>query len=884
MGRQAVIRVALLALGVTLGFAVLGNPLFGWRPGLLELLGLYCGVAIIAGVFLWAFAKAEPLPVAGPDRGVDETPNRVARPEPPVSSNRMPAPPPLDRAIQGKPAGIAAEMQARRSAEAPPVAAKRAPEVHEPVALVECRPDALADLDLEWKVAPESRGRGEAIPPRLSVASVLPPLPSKVERPGRERRVGTHWQGLGDTVTVHGFVLANPLVYLSDGAPEPEEASCLDLRLRVGRPLEEPRGALGYYPSYAAITPNQRANYLTWLARNRTGPLDDIGYAFLFFYGLERRVLIDQADLSPVVKEVVRLLQLYTFSGSFDGYLSRFLAFCLARAGIATLKDKWFKAVFEQSRLRRDEDFLSVALAWFHDRGAPLPADWAMRLCRQDPRCARSVVIDRMPEQFEALFARTYGNAFGDGVQLRAAKRGRRLEYRAASPSLGHAWSGPTIAPVTLSDVLGIQSQFKGLADLWNRCIEELKPASRAVGKGLSITTREAFEALPVALRAEADHPDKERWDALVSDHTAEDGYALVGVAKLAPLHGLGSVTKLTVKQSQALATTAEQVGLVIEPDARLTRRSYGWEDVVALLRPEEGQSIAVDSRYLAASLMLELGLYVAAADGNIEESEVGQIAHFLEAQFRLEPADTRRLEALRRVFTAKPPSIAGLGKRLQETLTAEQRSGLCRFLTGIAAANGIIDRKEVAALRSAYRALQIPVEELDSLLKEFRRASQEPVELGGGVAQAGAGGPLPRRGPADGTEDLALDLGLLRRIMDETQQVATMLGEAMMQHNGFQPEGAVEEAIEASKPETSKPDPRFPELAGRFHGLLAELLGKSSWAPEELAALASRHPQARIGYIEWINDWSMERTGEPLLIEGDEGLLVQVNLIDEQQ
>ncbi len=108
--------------------------------------------------------------------------------------------------------------------------------------------------------------------------------------------------------------------------------------------------------------------------------------------------LVEQKDLSPIVKEVVRLLETYTFSGSFDGYLSRFLAFALARAGIETLKDKWFEAVFAKSRLQRDEDFLAVALAWFFKKNAPLPVAWAIRIARQDPRSPRSIVLDRLPD------------------------------------------------------------------------------------------------------------------------------------------------------------------------------------------------------------------------------------------------------------------------------------------------------------------------------------------------------------------------------------------------------------------------------------------------------------------------------------------------------
>ena len=158
------------------------------------------------------------------------------------------------------------------------------------------------------------------------------------------------WHGKGEKVSAGPFVLCDPLVYLSHGRPRDTEASCIDLTLPVERPTVEPRGSLGYYPQYAAISPGQRANYIRWLASGRTASLDDIGYAFLYFYGLERRLLVEQQDLSPIVKEVVRLLETYTFSGSFDGYLSRFLSYTLARAGIGTLKDKWFEAVFDKTR------------------------------------------------------------------------------------------------------------------------------------------------------------------------------------------------------------------------------------------------------------------------------------------------------------------------------------------------------------------------------------------------------------------------------------------------------------------------------------------------------------------------------------------------------
>src|SRR5581483_5446840 len=96
-------------------------------------------------------------------------------------------------------------------------------------------------------------------------------------------------------------------------------------------PTPEPKGALGYWPRYAAITPNQRANYLEWLAGGRASDLEDIGYAFIFFYGLERRLLMDNSDFDIVVREVSRLLSRYRLSNSFDSYLSSFLSYAVAR-------------------------------------------------------------------------------------------------------------------------------------------------------------------------------------------------------------------------------------------------------------------------------------------------------------------------------------------------------------------------------------------------------------------------------------------------------------------------------------------------------------------------------------------------------------------------
>ena len=88
---------------------------------------------------------------------------------------------------------------------------------------------------------------------------------------------------------------------------------------------------LHYWPEYGQIPPSSRAAYLMWLADGRSDPTGPVGYVFLFFYGLERRVLVDlgvdtsHAEIAAVAQEVRRLRSIYGSNRSFDSYAGAFL-------------------------------------------------------------------------------------------------------------------------------------------------------------------------------------------------------------------------------------------------------------------------------------------------------------------------------------------------------------------------------------------------------------------------------------------------------------------------------------------------------------------------------------------------------------------------------
>jgi hypothetical protein len=90
-----------------------------------------------------------------------------------------------------------------------------------------------------------------------------------------------------------------------------------------------PAPALPYWPSYARITPQNRYAYLAWLVGGKAQPDTDIGYVFLYFYGLERRLIADrpsQEEAGALIAEVQRLLSIYGRNHSFHGYATSLIA------------------------------------------------------------------------------------------------------------------------------------------------------------------------------------------------------------------------------------------------------------------------------------------------------------------------------------------------------------------------------------------------------------------------------------------------------------------------------------------------------------------------------------------------------------------------------
>ncbi|WP_336436020.1 TerB N-terminal domain-containing protein [Stutzerimonas stutzeri] len=140
--------------------------------------------------------------------------------------------------------------------------------------------------------------------------------------PANLNSANVRWLSAGETIEVAGENIPIGLIYVGEDKNRrngPSEPSLINPKLKVARGIVDISERLtSYWPSYDSISPEARRAYLQWLSSGRKAPHANIGYVFLFFYGLERRVFVDAktdqaaaADIPIIIAEVERLLSIY---------------------------------------------------------------------------------------------------------------------------------------------------------------------------------------------------------------------------------------------------------------------------------------------------------------------------------------------------------------------------------------------------------------------------------------------------------------------------------------------------------------------------------------------------------------------------------------------
>lgn len=551
--------------------------------------------------------------------------------------------------------------------------------------------------------SPKQPGLGSSPDPAQHTARTLPDLVALAAERGT---AATRWIAPGERVAIAGAAIPGGMIYVGskledvNGGVDP----CLiDPRLSVAAGASYTEHGMDYWPIYSAISPTARRAYLSWLADGRSHPEANIGYVFLFFYGLERRVIREHAQVSSeerglIEAELRRLLDIYgDGSRSFRRYATELLDWLALSQYSPRIYNDPIPAFPRTMELPL---YVRLALGQTALERVPVPAPLALAWARLDPNIGLRTPAVRCSGQFEQVFVQIYREVFGDGLQLPRNRSKLRFAYRPASGG----FQGQTI---TLSfgdtpDVTALTAPIKKLQEVVETATKALEPYSRFIGRNPEAAeSLEALLQLPVSL-----WPERPR--QALADLKERIGVGMVSASFLELQTALDAQAVLTRERALVLAKALESVDIGIEPDVLGGAKSPKPDDTLILFALPAGDlASSSDSHYKAAALTLQLAASVAAADGDFSAGEIALLRRQVQSWAHLSEGHNRRLLAHLRLLSLAPMSLASLKRKL-EPLDSSAKETLAVFMTTVAAADGSVSPKEIRLLESVYKALDI--------------------------------------------------------------------------------------------------------------------------------------------------------------------------------
>jgi uncharacterized tellurite resistance protein B-like protein len=700
------------------------------------------------------------------------------------------------------------------------------------------------------------------------------------------------WIPAGQKVEVAGYTLPMGMVYVgkrlsATNSENTPDACLINPNLPVLRhsPDYEGRG-LSYWSSYSQISGECRAAYLEWVANGRFDRTTNIGYVFIFFYGLERRVIHDIYttktaaidELDPIIAEVERLLKIYGNNGSFQSYATDFLEICyLLRS--------------PQRRYESHPPFrtsgwgmpctLQVALGQLVSEDRPISADWALSWYVHSEVQRLRTPATRCVEEFRQLFRLRYQQKYGEGLKVKPNKTRLKVSYRTASPSL----EDPEIvldAIRQLSDITALSAPLQKIQELITLCTDELEPYSRLLGRNPTAKgSQTAIALLPAELVDCYEGDDTKAFRQWLSQSIEQSDSGILSTKDL--LHRWNGADKLAKKEATLLSQFLEKQGYGIEPDIRFGGKALTAEGKVVLFRLSTDRISTASPEYTSATLLLYLAATVASADNVIETSEQAYLERHLESALDLSEPERLRLRAHLKWLLQENLSLRGLKSRL-EAVSSEQRQTIAQFLISVAGADGQVSAKEISILTKVYPLLGLDPQEVYSHIHQLSTSATpfpatEPVTVRpASPTQKGFVIPIISDTVSETVPDrsqsqkpgFALNPDLIATKKVESALVAAMLGDIFMDDD--------------PPPAPLSSEPGNSSIAGLdpAHSALVRQLGEQAvWSRDEFENLVAELGLMVEGALETINNAAFDRCDEALT-EGEDPIEVNSEILEE--
>ncbi len=720
--------------------------------------------------------------------------------------------------------------------------------------------------------------------------------------------VKADWIEPGKSVSVAGFDIPGGMVYVGTQLPtrgpyKKIDPCLINPKLRVDKIRPDYSGKeMGYWPSYSDISPGARAAYLEWLMGDRKDPNAYIGYVFLFFYGLERRVLTDlsalkiddSAELIQIVHEVERLLVLYPNSSSFQSYATRFVEVCKLMCGADSFAEA--KPVLENTSWQIPLG-TQVALGKMVAAGKPIPADWLLSWYVHSETTRLRTPATRCAKEFQKLLRLKYADKYGEGMVLKPNKRRLKVEYQPASSGFSH--SEIEIEIGDLPDVSVLTLPLNKLQVLVDECTDALDPYSRWLGRNADkYDAKAAVALLPVELIEDFENDEIRLLRQWLNQTLGNQSHQVISGKQILAWWTTVGTEKLTKKEATTLAQSFEKLGYGIEPDVRFGGKALKQEGQFILFKLPTEKIGTPSQAYSAAKILLHLATAIATADNVVDASEQQHLEAHLEMTLALSEAERIRLRAHLAWLLQEKLSLRGLKTKLSE-MTSDEKAGIANFLISVAGADGHISPQEIAMLSKIYPLLGFEADEIYSHIHNFSMSSSkthspvksatEPVTVRiAASVNRGFTIPVPTaddRIKKEATAGFDLDIADVQRKQAESAKVSALLSNIFEEDEDDSTEpGSESQTLESQTPENQTLAKSEDSVSGldTIHSVFLRILAQQpSWSRNALESKTAELSLLLDGALEVINDAAFDVCEEPLT-DGDDPIELDPNVLEQ--
>lgn len=703
------------------------------------------------------------------------------------------------------------------------------------------------------------------------------PLQAELQRessPASSRGRHQGWLPKGQSVTIAGRTI-DGMIYVG-GPPRIGSSnygqSCrayIDPSLSVARAGSDKNGDnLSYWPDYSSIPSVCRATYLDWLAGGRQDGTINPGYMFLFFYGLERRFLVDQPsdhEKQEIVAEVERLKALFSHNHSAQRYLGEFID--LARVAAMreiSLDDPALKQAILGNRSWDLPFSLKFALGGIITNGNALNAEWVYLWLMCHPERRLRTPAERCGEEFKALFKLKFDALYPDGLKVRTPRKLLKMDYRAASSEFSCSVS-PSTGDAAIPDVSGLRSPVQKAQKIADEAMDELDKFSRYLGRNPGGRgTIEAQALLP-----------SELWNLFPSDELEElKDWAREQIAADSLVPAVHLISRLEGKAPEktgkrhltGAADALARIGFGMAPDPRFSLRGPKADEPVVIFELGEAveQLEVVSPTYRAELFELALATFVAHADSKIVDAESRVLRDKVEATKGITELERKRLHANLEWYLNVPPDMSWLRSKLKDA-DAEHHLALRAAVVAIAHADNIIQSEEVDCIEKIYKALGIDAGLVYADL-HAGDVADGPVRVKANETEA-PGEQIPDKPKTNAT---SLDAARIAAIRNDTERVSSVLGEIFSAD-----EGGSDAPVQVHAHPSS-----YAGLDPKHTMLVEQIIQREHWTDAEFDEMAGKQGFMSSGALETINEWAFEKFDDALLDEYD-GYHVSTHIVD---